>query len=84
MAMRKQQEQAEPQPKPIEPQADRALSFREKMAMQKAEKERAEHAKRLAQLESERIEREQAERLAKAQQQKDEPKRERDNSPRPF
>lgn len=49
--------------------------------------------KRLAQLENERVEREQAERarqlaeqerLTKAQQQKDEPKRERDNSPRPF
>ena len=72
---------------------EKVLSFREKMAMQQAEKQRAEHAKRLAQLENERIEREQAERArqlaeqerrAKAQQQKDEPKRERDNSPRPF
>ena len=63
------------------------------MAMQQAEKQRAEHAQRLAQLENERIERAKAERArqvaelerrAKAQQQKDEPKREQDNGPRPF
>lgn len=95
MAMKKQQEQPTHQPKPVEPQTnnDKVSAFRQKMAMQQAEKQRAEHAKRLAQLENERIEREQAERArqlaeqerrTKAQQQKDEPKRERDNSPRPF
>lgn len=97
MAMKKQQEQPTHQPKqkPIEPQTnnDKVSTFRQKMAMQQAEKQQAEHNKRLAQLENERVEREQAERarqlaeqerLTKAQQQKDEPKRERDNSPRPF
>lgn len=97
MAMKKQQVQSTHQieQKTVEPQTnnDKVSTFRQKMAMQQAEKQRAEHAKRLAQLENERIEREQAERArqlaeqerrAKAQQQKDEPKRERDNSPRPF
>lgn len=97
MAMKKQQEQPTHQPKqkPVEPQTnnDKVSTFRQKMAMQQAEKQQAEHNKRLAQLENERVEREQAERarqlaeqerLTKAQQQKDEPKRERDNSPRPF
>jgi hypothetical protein len=97
MAMKKQQVQSTHQleQKTVEPQTnnDKVTTFRQKMAMQQAEKQRAEHAKRLAQLENERIEQEQAERArqlaeqerrAKAQQQKDEPKRERDNSPRPF
>ena len=97
MAMKKQQVQPthQPEQKPVEPHTnnDKVSAFRQKMAMQQAEKQQAEHNKRLAQLENERIEREQAERArqlaeqerrAKAQQQKDEPKRERDNSPRPF
>ena len=97
MAMKKQQVQPTPQleQKTVEPQTnnDKVSTFRQKMAMQQAEKQQAEHNKRLAQLENERVEREQAERarqlaeqerLTKAQQQKDEPKRERDNSPRPF
>ena len=97
MAMKKQQAQPTNQPEqnPVEPQNnnDKVSTFRQKMAMQQAEKQRAEHAQRLAQLENERVEREQAERArqvaelerrTKAQQQKDEPKRERDNSPRPF
>lgn len=95
MAMKKQQIQPTPQPEqnPVEPPTnnDKVSTFRQKMAMQQAERQQAEHNKRLAELERERLEQEQAEqarrlaeleRLAKAQQQKDEPQR--DNSPRPF
>lgn len=66
------------------------LSFREKMEMRKQQEQQAEQARQLAELEQARLAREQAEQARllaeqqKAMQPKDEPKRERDNSPRPF
>lgn len=94
MAMKKQQAQPTNQrtkPSRAQNNNDKVSTFRQKMAMQQAEKQRAEHAQRLAQLENERVEREQAERATtcragktKAQQQKDESKREWIIAPVPF